>query len=152
MLITTYDDARRLNSASGVTVYDRLGAAWVLQNDELSQHGRNVHVQLWAGASDAALPHGPFRVTVDSIPDDGARNLARRLMLQSAQENLSVANGLVEYHKGRADEACAILAMLRDGIAELCSSPYAPNPAYIRDLLWPSEDAVNAWIEANPAG
>lgn len=151
MGIVTYGDARNL--PDGITVRDTHGATWDLRDGELSQYGRNRHVRLWEGdgpAPDTVLPHGPFRVTLDSIPDNGARALATRLMLQSAHDNLSVANGLVDYHKSRADRACAVLEIAREGFAALSSKPYVPNPAYLEALLYPSDDAVEAWIEANP--
>lgn len=40
----------------------------------------------------------------------------------------------------------ATLALVRRGVRELVSGPYAPNPAYVLGALYPTEEDVEQWL------
>jgi hypothetical protein len=95
-------------------------------------------------AEDAVLNYGPFSTlpTVDDIPDEGARNLATRLMLHSAQENVSIASSLMDHWRERAETAETALRLIRARVEALYAGPYAPNESRVIGALYPSDDQV----------
>jgi hypothetical protein len=135
----------------GTIIADASGAHWSVET--VTQEGRMLVPVTADGtlagssamvSSDAVLDYGPFSTlpTVDDIPDEGARNLATRLMLQSAQDNASIASSLAEHWRERAETAETALRLIRARVEALYAGPYAPNESRVIGALYPSDDQV----------
>jgi exonuclease VII large subunit len=82
------------------------------------------------------------------IPADAA-DLIARLAQASLTETFATSNRLVEHLTSQLDEAQAMIAAIRTGVADLLEGDYMPTPAAIERALWPSDWVVARFKEGD---
>jgi hypothetical protein len=79
--------------------------------------------------------------------EPAAAELIVRIMHANAENAAHLGNQLTEAYKAQAEKAEATLGLIRVTITDLLDGRYTPNPNWIRNALFPSAEAVEAFLE-----
>ena len=85
--------------------------------------------------------------TMSSPFDDPAVQLFASIIEANSRQLASTTNSLIDSYIIGMREAKAELAIIRDRIHDLFTSPYAPSQGAILSALWPSHAAIQEKIE-----
>lgn len=74
--------------------------------------------------------------------------LVAQIITASATATAAATNDVIDHLEYRLHRAEAELAIVRERISDLHAGPWQPSQASVLAALWPSQELVNAWLEA----
>jgi hypothetical protein len=84
--------------------------------------------------------------------DSGTLALVITLMQRNAHDAEHISNQLIPAYQADIERLSATIALIREGINNAYSKPYAPSQQTIINCLWPFEDDIENYIKGERHG